>query len=122
MTSNGALTADQIRNVKDLKREKVNVPEWGGFLWVRVMSGTDRDSYEQLLANPRTAELRDKIPDLRAEFCWRVICNDDNELLFNVKDVRMLGNKSHEALDRVFVQGKVLNKFEDEQVEELMGN
>ncbi len=39
------LTREQILQSDDLPRETVQVPEWGGEVQVRTMTGTDRDAF-----------------------------------------------------------------------------
>ena len=39
------LSKDAILAADDLPRETVHVPEWGGDVYVRTMSGTDRDAF-----------------------------------------------------------------------------
>ena len=41
-----SLSRDQILKAADLKVEKVDVPEWGGAIYLKVMSVGERDSYE----------------------------------------------------------------------------
>ena len=43
------LSKDAILAADDLPRETVHVPEWGGDVYVRTMSGTDRDAFETSL-------------------------------------------------------------------------
>ena len=43
------LTKEAILAADDLPRETVLVPEWGGDVYVRTMSGTDRDAFESSL-------------------------------------------------------------------------
>ena len=40
------LTKDQILEANDLQSESVTVPEWGGDVLVRTMTGADRDAFE----------------------------------------------------------------------------
>ena len=41
------LTKDQILKSDDLPSEEVSVPEWGGSVMVRSMTGYERDQFEQ---------------------------------------------------------------------------
>ena len=41
------LSRDEILAASDLTKELVEVPEWGGSVYVRAMTGTERDSYEE---------------------------------------------------------------------------
>ena len=43
------LTREQILQSDDLPCETVPVPEWGGEVQVRTMTGTDRDAFEASL-------------------------------------------------------------------------
>jgi len=40
------LTRDQILQAQDIARETVSVPEWGGSVLVRGLTGQERDAYE----------------------------------------------------------------------------
>jgi hypothetical protein len=41
-----ALNKDQILHADDLPRREVQTPEWGGSVFVRALTGDERDSYE----------------------------------------------------------------------------
>ena len=40
------LTREQILGSDDLKRQTVAVPEWGGDVFVRMLTGGERDAFE----------------------------------------------------------------------------
>ena len=40
------LTKDAILQAQDSKLEKLEVPEWGGHVFIKSMSGTERDNFE----------------------------------------------------------------------------
>ncbi len=42
----GLLTKDDILGADDLATEDVEVPEWGGCVRVRALTGTERDAFE----------------------------------------------------------------------------
>lgn len=92
------LTRDAILGVQDLKTERVPVPEWGGDIYVRGMSGAERDAFEQSLM------VGDKFtPDnVRARLAARCICDEKGERLFSDADIVVLGAKNAAALDRVY--------------------
>ena len=55
------LTQEQIRAASDLKTEEVYVPEWGGSVLMRGMTGTERDAWEDDMApTPSTQRYRGK--------------------------------------------------------------
>ncbi len=43
-----SLTAEQILAADDMGLKKVTVPEWGGDVFIRVMSVGERDEYERM--------------------------------------------------------------------------
>lgn len=111
----GALTREAILEANDLRLEKVHVPEWGGDVWLRVMTGTERDNFERsVMKNGKLDSL-----NIRAKFAALVIVGEDGSRLFNDRDVTALGGKSAAALDRVLEAGQRLNGFSDEDVAEL---
>jgi hypothetical protein len=46
------LTKEQILSADDIKTETVLVPEWGGDVIVRGLSGVERDAYEMAVYRP----------------------------------------------------------------------
>ena len=58
------LTKEQMLAADDIKSERVEVPEWGGDVMVRGLTGTQRDAWEASMSvrrrqddGPRYAEL-----------------------------------------------------------------
>ena len=120
------LTRDQILGAEDLKRELVEVPEWGGSVFVRAMMGTERDSYEesvlQISQNGKGVTAKPILAAMRAKLCARCIVDESGARLFTDEDVDALGTKSAAALDRVFAVAQRLNAIGDKDLEELKGN
>jgi hypothetical protein len=108
----GILTKDAILAADDLPKERVNVPEWGGDVFVRTMTGTDRDSFEaSLIGNDGRLE------NVRARLVSLTICSESGERLFSDDEIASLGSKSAKALDRLFSVSQRLNGIGAEQVE-----
>lgn len=124
------LTREQILEAQDLQKELVEVPEWGGAVYVRALTGTERDAFEQSMIEMRTVrrgrreetvrELR--LQNLRARLCAMTICDENGNRLFTDADIQLLGQKSASALNRVFEVAQRLSGLRDEDVEELVGN
>lgn len=114
---NKHLTRDQILAVNDLKPfvEAVDVPEWGGTVYVRVMTGGERDAFEGKFT-------RDKHNNLRAFLAVCTVCDANGVSLFKSEDVAALGEKSSAALDRVFDVALRLNRLRASDVAELEKN
>jgi hypothetical protein len=121
------LTRDQIKVVDDRKIESVEVPEWGGMVYVRGLSGTDRDSFEMAMIEQsrgkgkRTQEVN--LRNLRAKLVVRTaVDSDDTETakpIFEMADIEWLGRKSAQALQRVYAVAQRLSGLSNEEVEEL---
>lgn len=94
------LTKAQILAADSTKFADVEVPEWGGTVRIRTITGTERDLFD---------EHRDKIwkdgeqrLGTRAFLCAMAICDESGKRLFAPTEVQTLGEKSATALDRVF--------------------
>ena len=118
------LTRDDILNADDLPSEVVDVPEWGGQVKVRTMSGSARDAFEASLieSQGKKKSKDDLMSNIRARFASLVLVDDDGKRLFTAKDINSLGKKSASALDRVLTVGQRLNGLSSEDVEELAKN
>lgn len=116
------LSATQILDAADLPTEVVEVPEWGGAVRIRALSGTERDAWEASLVTGqgRTRKLDTK--NIRASLCARVMVDEDGTPLFQPFQVEALGRKSAAALDRVYEAASRLSKLTPQDVEELAGN
>lgn len=112
------LSKDQILNAKDIKVEEIDVPEWGGSVFVRVMSGKERDAFERTIDD----SAGNKRENFRARLAALVISDDKGSRLFDEKDIASLALKSALALDRVCKAGMHLNGVGADEVEELEKN
>lgn len=112
-------TRDGILAAQDLPRKAVDVPEWGCTVYVRSMTGDERDAWEQWLLDTKDGRRR-----IRARYCALVLVDADGERLFQDtdEDVEALGKKSAAALDRVFGAALTLNGMSEADQEAAEGN
>ncbi len=97
------LSREDILKVDDLEVRDVDVPEWGGTVRVRAMSGTDRDAYDASRMERREdGTFVATLENSRAKLVARSVVDDNGVLLFSEVDVVALGRKSAVALGRVF--------------------
>ena len=122
------LSKEAIFAVEDLKTDVVDVPEWGGAVTVRSMTGVDRDAFEASLNETKTGtdgketQVRN-LDNFRARLCAATMINANGKLLFpNPEDVVKLGKKNSRALDRVMKAAQKLNGIGAEDVEQLTKN
>lgn len=116
------LTKDAILAADDLRKEIVLVPEWGGDVFVRSMTGTERDDFEQSVYNSNGKSKDTNLSNIRARLCALTMIGEDGERLFELADAIKLGKKSAKALDRVFSVAQNLNGLSGSDVEELAKN
>jgi len=81
-----------------LKTEDVDVPEWGGAVRVRELTGAERDALEMSVAGGDKRDLH----NMRARLVAMACIDEDGKRLFSDADAKRLGELSAAALDRVF--------------------
>jgi hypothetical protein len=107
-----ALDRKSILAADDVRKEKVAVPEWKGDVFLRVLTGTDRDRFEESYADQ-------KMKAFRIRFLLLALCDEDGERLFNDDESDILGKKSSVVINRLFEAGWKLNAFTQEAVDAL---
>jgi len=116
----GFLSKDQILAAEDLPRREAAVPEWGGGVWLRTMTGAERDAFEaSLLAG---ADGDRNLANLRARLLVRTLVDAKGNRLFADDDAGLLGEKSAAVLDRLFAIAQEINGLRAADVEELAKN
>lgn len=104
------LTKDQILEASDLKNEPVEVPEWGGSVLVRTMTGADRDAFESsMITEQPDGTRKPNMSNLRAKLVALTVVDETGNRLFDVSDIDRLALKSASALERVFAAAQRLN-------------
>lgn len=119
----GLLSKDQILSVDDLKTEDVEVPEWGGTLRIRVLTGAERDEFETSMVrmNSKSGKQETDLVNLRARLVAKCAINEDGSKMFQTRnDVAALGLKSSAALARVYDACQKLSGMTQADVEELV--
>ncbi|MEU0309785.1 hypothetical protein [Streptomyces cyaneofuscatus] len=123
--STNYLSAEQILDADDLAIEDVPVPEWGGTVRVKGMSGTERDRFEAgFVGNDMKQLPKDKaLEHYRARIAAACLVDHaGNKMFRSVGEVRRLSEKNAEALQRVVDVANRLSGLTQEDVEELTGN
>lgn len=94
------LTRDAIVAAQDLPSELVEVPEWGGSVRVRGMTGAQRDAWEAEFIGAR-AQGASVPPDWRVRRVAMCLVDEDGKRLFPDREVATLGGKSGLVIDRI---------------------
>jgi hypothetical protein len=110
------LTADQILAADDMGLlGPIKVPEWGGEVYVRVMSVGERDSYERMWIGRKDTG----IDNFRSEYLARCLCDENGNLIFSRASVAKLASKSGAVVSRLFDEALKHNNMTEADVEEL---
>lgn len=116
------LSQDQILNADDAKRELVEVPEWGGSVYVRTLKAKDRDSYESsIIGDDGKFDIK-KYANATARLAALCMCDETGKRIFDDAKIGALGEKSAEALHRVVQAARKMNKLGEDAVEDAVKN
>ena len=107
-----ALSKSAILSAGDVKLDKVNVPEWGGDVFVKTITGLDRDRFEDGYSEQ-------KMKNFRSRFLVLTLCDEKGERLFTDSEVDELGKKSSLVINRLFEKSWSLNAFTNEAIDDL---
>ncbi len=113
------LGKDDILNINDVQKELVKVPEWGGEVWVRGLTGSERDAFEGSVVETRGKNQRVNMTNVRAKLAALSMCDETGKRLFTEKDAYELGKKSASALQRIFAVAQKLSGIGEDEIGEL---
>lgn len=114
---------EQILNAEDRELEPIDLPKWGSpEVFVRVMSGTERDDFEASMIQQRGKNVTQNLTNIRAKLAVRCLVDKEGKRVFSDDDAVELGKKSCSMLQLVFEKARDLNKLSNEDVEELAKN
>lgn len=125
------LGREDILEADDIEKREVEVPEWGGTVIVRGLTGEERDDFEAEFAeyDPDSSLIevegeRQKInlKNARARLVARCVVDEDGGRVFSDDDVRRLAKKSGKALDRVYDVAQELSGIREADLEEMQEN
>lgn len=116
------LTRDQILQANDRPTKIVPVPEWGGDVIVRGLTGAQRDKFEQDSVERKGDKIETNLVNMRARLVALCVVDENNQRLFQDGDVKELGRKSAAALERVFDAARELSGLKTQDVTELAEN
>jgi hypothetical protein len=116
-----------------LAKEKVKITkvELGEdkYVFVRQMSGRERDHFEQSLikttknAKGQTETIEQSLEDFRAKLAVAVLCDEEGNMLLGPHDIATLSqNMSAVSLDRIVTEAQRINSITEEDKEELIKN
>ncbi len=112
------LNRDAILSAVDLKKELVKVPEWGGEVYIGMMTGEARDAWEQSLIGGKGNNLE----NIRARLVAFTAVDEEGKRIFSNDDANALGQKSSTALERCVKVAQKLNRLTEQELDDLVKN
>lgn len=101
-----SLTKAQILAADDLAREEIEVPEWGGTVWVRMLTGAEMMTV-----------LNSQADSYQANMLAACLCDESGARLFSAEEAGEAMGKSYEVLSRLLEAARRLNNFNREAAE-----
>jgi len=103
------LTRAAILAADDLPREPVDMPEWGGRIWVRALTAGEREAWESKYLGDGVSSGATPVALIRASLAAFACCDEAGKPLFSEADVPALAAKSAAAVQRVWRVAARLN-------------
>tara|TARA_Y100001968_G_C19321768_1_gene699667 strand:- start:119 stop:472 length:354 start_codon:yes stop_codon:yes gene_type:complete len=116
-----ALSKDAILAAKDTDVHEVDVPEWGGSILLRSMTGAQRNNYEHWAHKQSNL----KSPDyrgIRERLIISCAVDADGKPLFTEDDLAALSDKNSEVIDRLHAKCRLICGMDDEAIEDAAKN
>ena len=122
------LNRTKLLEREDLQIEKVEF-ENGDFVFVRQMTGHERDTFEQSLLKKKRDNkgtiigYEQATEDFRAKLAVVTMCNEKGDLLLQAADYMLLSNSmSAKRLEKIINVAQGLNAISEEDKENLVKN
>ena len=112
---------ETILGARDLKSERVEVPEWGATVTISELTALERERFQDIVVP------KDGAPGMRTSimFAWLIalaVRDEDGARLFRDDDVEALANKSLGVLVRIGSIAQRLNAIGAEAAEQAVKN
>jgi hypothetical protein len=107
------LTKAAIIAAPDIQTKDIDVPEWGGMVRLKGLTGTERDEFEDglfvdVVVNGKTERKQDT-KNIRAKVVAAALVDENGVQMFGQDEIAELGKKSAAALQRCFDAAQALN-------------
>lgn len=116
---------DAFLQMTALPTEDVRIPELeqpgGGQVWYRVrgLTGKERDRYETSITVGKGRDQTINMRNARAKLVVHCVVDEAGKRVFSDEDVAWLGDRSAQALERLFDVARRLSGLTQTDVEEL---
>ena len=116
------LTADDFLSIQSPAPLPVDLPGDCGRVFVRVMTGSERDGFEQWFMDAKNK--RAGLVGFRARLVALTLCDENGDRLFtdSPEHLQQLGAKPAPILQRIFEAAQKHNAMTEEEIDEIAGN
>ena len=113
-----SLSINDILQVEDKALEEVEVEEWNGSVFVRIMSMEERSELEDIFMRVKSSNKGTGA--FRKEMLKRTLVNEDGSLMLDNEALAIqLMKKSSLAVEKLFEKACELNGFREKDVDTL---
>jgi len=116
-----ALSRDDILGAADLTPAEIEVPEWGGTVFIRPLTAGERGEWETFLSAGK-GKNEDMLKVSRAMLAMLTLCDATGARLFTESDLDALMAKNATALERIAYAAMKLNKLRPKDIADLAKN
>ncbi len=100
-------------------QEIVRIPELGGDVIVRGMTGAERDAFEVSLVEGRGRKREVNLKNLRAKLIAFCCIDENGNRIFSDADADALGNIRADVVNRIYTVAQKLSGISEEDADEL---
>ena len=122
----GLLTKKNLLTKQQLEIKQVDLDD-GNYVFVKEMTGHERDSFEKSLyvvtGEGKNSKVTTKLDDFRAKLAVCTVCDEKGELLLAFSDYPKLAKSiSARNLEKIVNEAQSLNKISEDDKEALTKN
>jgi hypothetical protein len=119
---NRPLDKQAIFGISDLITQRVEVPQWGGYVLIRSLTTKERGRLELSIHERKGVNVAENLALLRSRMVMLSVVNEEGARMFDDRDIERLEEKSAAAMDLIFTAAMRLSGITKSDVDELTKN
>jgi hypothetical protein len=119
MSEKTVLSRDALLKAIAVPTERIDIPELGGVVIVRGMTGQERDEFESSLIVGRGRRRDVDTSNIRAKLAVRCLIDEQGGRLFKDEEADALGCVRADVLSRIYTAAQRLSGVTDEDIDEM---
>lgn len=116
------ISREQFLSQKALRTRDIEIPEWGGLVRVKALSGAERDLIEQKQFDQKGKSPRVNVAGFRARLVVFGVVDPDGKRIFTEADIPAINEMDGGVIDRIATAVSELSGYTPAEVERLEGN